>query len=349
MNQQKSPFEFSNEELDRELIARGAQAPDEKKFDFKDKEGTPERDAMVGEVKDLYKAPPSPNKELAHINTWDLARVIVFNTRSVNDYSRGASDWEERLDWYEIPDEQILQNCKCVAAICRNDNLTDLGNGFFSLKTKIYGKTFNLCDSEPFYDQPVSAGFMCSGFLVAEDVIATAYHVANGNNIDDFRFIFDYRMSGPSEPELRFPDANIYRGIEIIHHEAGENGNGWALIKLDRKVQGQAIARLSGQELFCDQPLYVIGHPLGLPLKFSSGASVSHITSETYFMASLNIYSGNSGSPVFDLDTHEVIGMVLHGARSDFRWTEKGWISTIYPGAKSADCIRVSGITRFIR
>lgn len=349
MNKKKSERELLVERLDKELIARGAQAPDAEKFNFPDKEGTPERNAMVGEVKELYKAPPSLDKELAHINTWDLSRILIFNTRSETDYTRGIGDWDERLDWYEIPDEQILQNCKCVAAVCTKDNLTDLKNGFFSLKTKLYGETFNLCDSEPFYDQPVSVGYMCCGVLVAEDVITTAYHNANRNNIEDFRFIFGYWMSGPGEPVLCFPAANIYRGIKIIHHEIGENRDGWALIKLDRKVQGQTIARISNQEIFCDQPLYVIGHPVGLPLKYSSGASVSHITSETYFMASLNIYMGNSGSPVFDLDTHEVIGMVLQGVPRDFRWTGKNWISVIYPEGRSAACTRISGIIPFIR
>lgn len=349
MNKKKSMHEFSIEELDRELIARGAQAPDAEKFNFPDKEGTPERDALVREVKELYKAPPSPNKELANIDTWDLSRILVFNIRSETDYTRGIGDWDERLDWYEIADEQILQNCECVAAVCTKDNLTDLKNGFFSLKTKIYGETFNLCESEPFYHQPISVGFMCSGVLVAEDVIAAAYHVVRSHKIEDFRFIFGYRMSGPGEPVLCFPAANVYHGVEISHHEGVENRDGWALIKLDRQVQGQTIARISREEFFCDQPLYVIGHPLGLPLKFSSEASVVHITSKTGFTASLNIYSGNSGSPVFDIDTHEVIGMVLYGTHSDFRWTGKGWISVTYPGGRTAGCTRLSGISRFIK
>lgn len=349
VNKKKSVHEFSIEESDKELIAGGAQVPDAEKFNFPDKEGTPERNAMVGEVKELYKAPPSPNKELAHINTWDLSSTLIFNTRSETDFSRGTFDWEEGLDWYEIPDEQILQNCQCVAGVCPKDNLTDLKNGFFSLKTKIYGETFNLGESEPFYHQPTSQGTMCSGFLVSGDMIVTSSPFINKGNIKDTRFIFGYRMSGPMVPETRFPAADVYHGVEIIHHEIGENRDGWTLVKLDRKVQGQTIARISDQEIFCDQPLYVIGHPLGLPLKCSSGASIVHVTSETYFSASLNIYSSNSGSPVFDLDTHEVIGMVTQGVSQDFRWTGKGWISVIYPAEKGSSCINISGIIPFIK
>ncbi|NIO81255.1 MAG: hypothetical protein GTN68_11940, partial [Candidatus Aminicenantes bacterium] len=43
--------ECSVKELDRELIARGAQIPDEKQFNFRDKEGTPERDNIMTQVK----------------------------------------------------------------------------------------------------------------------------------------------------------------------------------------------------------------------------------------------------------------------------------------------------------
>jgi len=47
--------------------------------------------------------------------------------------------------------------------------------------------------------------------------------------------------------------------------------------------------------------------------------------------ADLNVYCGNSGSPVFDRETHEVIGLVVRGDNQDFRWTGKGWLSIIYP------------------
>jgi len=349
VNRKKSIHEFGVEELDKELIARGIQTSDEEKFNFEDTEGTPARHAVLKEAKKLYKTTSASNKELESISTWDLSRVIIFNIRNESDFSRGSSDWEERLDWYEIPDEQILQNSGCVAAVCSKDSLIDSGKGYYSLKTKIYGEVFNLCDAEPFYDQPVSIGFMYSGFLVSGDVIATTSHVLNGKNINDFCFIFGYRMSGPREPEIRVPVSNIYRGIEIIHHEKGENGDGWALIKLDRKVQGQAIARLSGEGIFSDEPLYVIGHPLGLPLKYTAGASIIEITSNNYFTAGLNIYSGNEGSPVFDLDTHELVGMVVQGVYSDFRWSGKGWLSVIQPGGTGSICMGISGIIPFIK
>jgi hypothetical protein len=348
-DQRKSPLEFSVEELDRELIARGAQTPGKKQFKFKDKEGTPGRNAVMTGIQELYEAPPPPNEALAHISTWDLAKILIFKTRSTMDFTRGA--WSDDLmDWYEITDGQTHRSADCTAAICMKGSLVDENDGFPILRVKNYGETFNLCDIEPFSHQPVAAGWLCSGFLVKDDVIATTAHNVNERNVTDLRILFGYKMVDSVTPVTRFANENIYRGVKVIrraHNPAG-NGHGWALVKLDRKVVGQTAARLSTGEISCDQPVYVIGHPLGLPIKYAAGASVVDV-GETYFMANLNIYAGNSGAPVFDLHTHEVIGMVVKGEKRDFRWTGNCWISFEYPEGKRAICTRVSEFMDIVR
>ncbi len=347
-DQRKSPLEFSVEELDRELISRGAQIPGKKQFKFKDKEGTPQRNAVMTGVLELYDTTPPSNEALAHISTWDLAKILIFKSRGAMDFTRGA--WSDDLmDGYEIADEQINQNVDCTAAICLKGSLIDVNNEFSTLKVKNYGETFNLCDLEPFRDQPISAGAMCPGFLVKEDIIATASHWVQENNITDLRFLFGYQMVDESTPVIRFAGENIYRGMEMIHRvfNPGSENPGWALVRLDRKVEGQAVARVSKEEIFCDQAVYTFGHPVGLPLKFGAGASVLDVH-ETFFEANLNIYSGSIGSPVFALDTHEVIGMVVKNENHDFRWTGKGWISVLYPEGKKVQCTRVSDLIDFI-
>lgn len=341
-NQRKSPLEFSVEELDRELIARGAQTPGKKQFKFKDKEGTPQRNAVMTGFRELYETTPPPNEALAHISTWDLAKILIFKTRSAMDFTRGA--WSDDLmDSYEIADGQINKNADCTAAICMKDSLIDANNEFSTLKVKNYGETFNLCDIEPFSHQPIAAGWLCSGFLVKDDIIATAGHHVNEENVTDLRILFGYKMVDSVTPVTRFANDNIYHGAKIIRRVHNPEGNGpdWALVKLDRKVVGQTVARLSSEEISCDQAVYVIGHPLGLPLKCAAGVYVGDVD-ETSFMANLNIYSGNSGAPVFDLHTHEVIGMVVKGENRDFRWTGNCWISVEYPEGKRAGCTRIS-------
>ena len=108
-----------------------------------------------------------------------------------------------------------------------------------------------------------------------------------------------------------------------------DNGQDWALLKLDRKVGGRTYATLSRRNIKIGNPIYVIGHPLGLPLKYVPGAFM-HDIKINYFWADLDVFMGNPGSPVFDSDTHEVIGLVVRGHEMDFRWTGKCWISIIY-------------------
>jgi len=341
--QHKSPFEFSVEELDQELIARGAEVPDEKKFDFKDREGTPGRDVVMTRVREIYKTPPPPNKALSHIDTWDLAKVLIFKTHPSSDCTRGSGSIES-MDWNEITDDQTRKNADCVAAICLKDNLVAASQDSLTLKIKNYGKTFNLCDNEFFRDQPVSAGRMGMGFLVKDDVIATAGNFIDKKNITDLRFIFGYKMVDSSTPAVEFSNDNIYSGIEIIHRAniPGSNSAEWVLVKLDRKVQGREAAALSRDEIYWEQAVYTLGHPLGLPLKYASGASVCENITETYFSANLNMYSGCPGSPVFDINTNEILGMVVKEASCDFRWTGKGWLSIQNPDGPEIDCLKIS-------
>jgi V8-like Glu-specific endopeptidase len=117
------------------------------------------------------------------------------------------------------------------------------------------------------------------------------------------------------------------------------------LIKLDRNVTGREIAVLSQRNIFYEQPVYVMGHPCGLPLKYAPGATIKE-TNPNYFRADLDVYGSNSGSPVFCAETHELIGIVSRGKVTDFRWTEDGWITLRYaktdPDYKGSQCSRVS-------
>jgi len=254
---------------------------------------------------------------------------------------------DKRMDFFEIEDEQVKRNAESVAAILLKDSLMDTSKGFSMLKVKNYGKNFNLSDYEPFRDQYMVSGRVCTGFLVEEDVIATAGHCANDGNVTDLRFVFGFNMQDSTTTVLRIPNGNIYKGVKLVHTAYDRKciGSDWSLVKLDRKVEGKTIARLSDRDIFSEQPIYVLGHPCGLPLKYAPGANVRDVMDDS-FGANLDIYMGNAGSPVFSSDTHEVIGIVARGDNRDFRWTGSGWVSVIYPNreflSQGAKCIRVS-------
>lgn len=347
-NQKKSQIEYLVEKLDRELMARGAQIVSDNLFNFKDRDGTPQRKDLIEGVQQYYgsTAPPSPDDALEHIKTPDLIKMLEVKAQELN-IDRGISGEESRRDYFEIGDEGIREKSSSVAAICMRDSLIEMEDESFTLKVKNYGKVFNLCQSEPFYHQDIAAGRLCTGFLVKEDVIATAGHCVCEQNIDELRFIFGYKKADTNSPGTQIHRKNIYRGVRIIDRALKRKGNksDWALVQLDRKVKGHEVVTLSRKTIALKKDIYIIGHPVGLPLKYSPGATVRSID-EAYFSADLNVYSGNSGSPVFDKDTHEVIGIVVRTDIRDFRLVENCWRSVIYSrtdrNSPEPQCTKVS-------
>lgn len=63
----------------------------------------------------------------------------------------------------------------------------------------------------------------------------------------------------------------------------------------------------------------MLGYPSGLPLKATVNVSITSFDNSGGFYTSLDAFQGNSGSPVFDLNTPQVIGVLVSGA-ADFVW-----------------------------
>ena len=169
MVRRTAQVELTIEDLDKELIARGAQIPSGELFKFEDTEGTPAREDMMEGVKELHEAASatSPNPALSSIDTWDLYRLIIHKTRQ-REENRKRGIWFEdnRMDFCGITDRKVQENVNCVAAIILKGDLSEKRNGKSTLKVKNYGKAFNMCETEPFRDQYVAAGRVCTGFLV---------------------------------------------------------------------------------------------------------------------------------------------------------------------------------------
>jgi len=350
MSLKKTAIEFPLDVLDKELIIRGSRFPESKRLDFKDPDPFLLRDEVMSETSTLYRNFESaiPNPDLAHLDINELARAVMEKTLD-RSKERALFDKDDRTDFYEIPEGPAQKNAESIVAITTAKGLVQNKKDLYELKTRNFGEAFSLCDREPFFHQPIAAGGFCTGFLVDEDIIATAGHAVNPGNLDELQFIFDFRVDHPRcSAKKRFPGEKVYKGVEIIGRKLERIGNldDWTLVRLDRKVRDRQIVYLSQRHVIPKQEVYVIGHPLGLPLKYAPGAQVCDTVKEAFFKADLDIYSGNSGSPVFDSSSHEVVGMVVRGAGNDFRWTGSCWISAIFQKGREygigAHCTRVS-------
>ena len=249
---------------------------------------------------------------------------------------------DDRTEVFQLAAGPDRDDADSVVALFRAAGVADNGDGTSTLRTVSFGTQNNLCPGERFRDQPTGA--FCSGFLVAPDVIATAGHCVNADNVTDVRFVFGFRMRDAQNAQTAIGNGEIYRGVAVIGHRLVGNGADWALVRLDRPVANHRIARLRRSGRIGDgQALHVIGHPAGLPTKFAGGAAVRDNAPAAYFVANLNSYGGNSGSPVFNSDTHEVEGILVRG-ETDFVQQGTCRISLVCPttGCRGEDCTRAT-------
>ncbi|WP_437964160.1 trypsin-like peptidase domain-containing protein [Sorangium sp. So ce260] len=186
----------------------------------------------------------------------------------------------------------------------------------------------DVCPDERFATQPALAD--CSGTLIDDDLVLTAGHCIN--NCGDSRFVFDYAIN-PSTGQLnQITSDDLYSCVDFITWYRDPNGADYTVVRLDRPVVGRepAEVRVSSELLDPedDIDLIVHGFPRGLPLKLADGATVRDGDDPEFFVANLDTFVGNSGSGVFDLATHELVGILVRGA-ADFE-----------PDPNGADCVR---------
>ncbi|MCJ7692827.1 MAG: trypsin-like peptidase domain-containing protein, partial [Sedimentisphaerales bacterium] len=183
---------------------------------------------------------------------------------------------DDRLDEYDVSNPAILAIGDSTVAILSVGALWDNGDGTFDLPPETFAEYFlsmygdPLCFDEPFRDQPNPA--WCSGFLVAPDIIATAGHCAYPSDCGELAFVFGFVMMDATTPRLTINSSEIYYCSEIIEQQGISD---WALVRLDRPVVGHEPLPIRNSGIVpVDDPLLVIGHPVGLPRKYDDGGTV---------------------------------------------------------------------------
>jgi hypothetical protein len=286
-----------------------------------------ERRARAGATTATARALEGPRRRpFASVPTLGLIRAL-------RDRQRAIYGTDGRRDIYQVKTPDVLAVVESVAALVEALDLRKNSGGGYRLATTSYQEDYELCDSEPFVTQPV--GCFCSGFLVAPDVIATAGHcVRSSIGARRTRFVFGFRMLDRGRARTTFAMRDVYHGVTLLAREEDDAGADWALVRLDRPVEGRRPLRVrSAGKIADDRPVFVIGHPNGLPAKFAGGARVRSNRRRAFFIANLDTYGGNSGSPVFDQRTKVVEGILASGER-DFAPHGDCFLSLVCPDAE---------------
>ncbi|KAF0126657.1 MAG: V8-like Glu-specific endopeptidase [Elusimicrobia bacterium] len=254
---------------------------------------------------------------------------------------------DNRLDYFQAPAARKAL-ADSVVSLWQESDVKASGSRFKLTTVKFTDQIkaaagVPLCAGEPFREQPVGA--FCSGSLIGEDLVMTAGHcIPNEDRCADTRFVFGFAVKargGAAVTEVGANDVYSCKKVEVTKWQSSVRpeltprqatalrvllDRDYAVVRLDRKVTGRRPLAVNGAgDLKTGSPLFVIGHPVGLPLKVADDASVMNIKEgELYFLANLDTYAGNSGSAVFNARTNKVEGILVRGDR-DFRPGEDGF------------------------
>lgn len=195
----------------------------------------------------------------------------------------------------------------------------------------------NACSDERFAQQPIIPN--CTGFLISDRLLVTAGHciLPNGvidNQIDgpfcqNFSWYFNFNLDRNGHTTIdHIPQEYIYGCKRIIRaenldlsppgHPSTNYGPDFAVIELDRPVEAPIQPlKLNFKGVQNGESVFAVGHPSGLPAKYSGQSKVFDVSNPYHFRVNLDTLGGNSGSPVFNTK-NEVVGILVAGHPIDY-------------------------------
>jgi hypothetical protein len=258
---------------------------------------------------------------------------------------------DDRKDLYEITDPETRGLAASTCGLMNSSRVVNNGNGTYSISTSNY-RIFGLpaCPSEPFGNQPTAA--YCSGFMVGPRLIATAGHCFDAGDIGNVVFVFGFTMANSTTPVTTVGESQVYFPTRVVGRRLSGDLD-YAVVEVDRDITAPGAYSLPIRRegvVPLSQRVGVIGHPSGLPLKvaFGSTTRVYQNSNTGYFVANVDTYGGNSGSPVFNQDTGVVEGILVRGA-SDFNVQGNCFVSNqLADSSATEDCSKTTSFMQFI-
>jgi V8-like Glu-specific endopeptidase len=243
-----------------------------------------------------------------------LALALSFSVNATTSSPYVIYGEDNRMDTFETTSPLYRKLAESTAAmidvrsIAVRGNTAELHGEALSQWTP-QGMSAPVCKKERFSHQPLAS--VCSGFLVADNIIATAGHcMTSFNDCMNYKWVFNYKVSDRNQTAVSVDVKDVYNCSRIIKQGLANNVD-FALIQLDRPLTGKAL-KIAKSEPTIGTSLVMIGHPSGLPQKISDNAKIVALRPNG-FATDLDAFQGNSGSAVFNASNGELIGILVNG------------------------------------
>jgi V8-like Glu-specific endopeptidase len=227
---------------------------------------------------------------------------------------------DDRIESADIQDPRVRAVAEATAALVLADDVTCV-DGSCQLRTRALADQVGpICDGELLKNQ--RAGAVCTAFLIAPDLMVTAGHCLDDCSIGNFppkaaAIVFGFDAGSLSNGVSSVPADNVYQCAEMERRAftgTRERDQDFAVFRLNRPVVGRVpVSTLTpGSLQAAGAEIAVVGHPLGTPLKAAlNGKVVVSDASAPRVFSNLDHLPGNSGSPVIDLATGSVSGILV--------------------------------------
>lgn len=259
---------------------------------------------------------------------------------------------DDRIDVYQETDPSRLAWAASTCALIYTARLTQHADGSYTISSPSTYTRFGLpaCEGEPFGSQPTAA--YCTGFMVGPDLIVTAGHCYSASSLNNTRFVFGFYMQDGTTPRLNFDADEVYRGVEVISY-VSSGALDHSVVRVDRPIRAPGARPFIVRREGVIQPgeyVGVIGHPAGLPMKIAFGDTYVRRSSDNgYFVANLDTYGGNSGSPVINTFTGVLEGILVRG-ETDYINQGSCFVSNVVPndGGRGEDVTKATVFAQYV-
>ena len=259
---------------------------------------------------------------------------------------------DDRIDVYQETNPDKVTWAASTCALIYTSRLTEHADGSYTISAPAAYLRYGLppCDGEPFGNQPTAS--YCTAFMIGPDLLATAGHCYNSSSFSNTRFVFGFHMLDSTTPRLTFSKNEVYRGVEIVSSQSIGSFD-HCVVRVDRPIQApgaRAFEIRRDGSIAPGEFVGVVGHPSGLPLKLAFGNTFVRTSVETgFFVANLDTYGGNSGSPVINAATGILEGILVRGD-TDFINRGTCFESNVVPdtGGRGEDVTKATVFAEFV-